>query len=143
MDSSEVYRLTGVSRLYGDVAALAGVDLTIHKGEWLSIVGPSGSGKTTLMNILGCMDTASAGTVLLDGEQSIAESSIVIEHLHLHHPGPLLRHPAPDPLPGRGYPFRHHPLLHHAGRLCRGAHGHRPAESPQIPRITPWTSSSE
>jgi putative ABC transport system ATP-binding protein len=68
MDSSEVYRLTGVSRLYGDVAALAGVDLTIHKGEWLSIVGPSGSGKTTLMNILGCMDTASAGTVLLDGE---------------------------------------------------------------------------
>ena len=62
---------------------------------------------------------------------------------HLHHPGPLLRHPAPDPLPGRGYPLRHHPLLHHAGRLCRGAHGHRPAESPQIPRITPWTFSSE
>ena len=68
MDSSEVYRLTGVSRLYGDVAALAGVDLTIHKGEWLSIVGPSGSGKTTLMNILGCLDTPTAGTVLLDGE---------------------------------------------------------------------------
>ncbi|MFT3889337.1 MAG: ABC transporter ATP-binding protein [Arachnia sp.] len=69
MDPNEVYRLEGVSRLYGDVAALDGVDLTIHKGEWLSIVGPSGSGKTTLMNILGCMDTATAGTVLLDGER--------------------------------------------------------------------------
>lgn len=42
-----------------------------------------------------------------------------------------------------GISLRHHPLLHHAGRLCRGAHGHRPAESPQIPRITPWTFSSE
>ena len=63
-----VYELTGVSRRYGDLAALDNVDLTIRKGEWLSIVGPSGSGKTTLMNILGCMDTATSGTVLLDGQ---------------------------------------------------------------------------
>lgn len=63
-----VYELTGVSRRYGDLAALDHVDLTIRKGEWLSIVGPSGSGKTTLMNILGCMDTATSGTVLLDGQ---------------------------------------------------------------------------
>lgn len=68
MDSQTVYELAGVSRLYGEVAALDDVDLTIRKGEWLSIVGPSGSGKTTLMNILGCMDSATAGTVLLDGE---------------------------------------------------------------------------
>ena len=63
-----VYELTGVSRRYGDLAALDNVDLTIRKGEWLSIVGPSGSGKTTLMNILGCMDTPTSGTVLLDGQ---------------------------------------------------------------------------
>ncbi|WP_051208834.1 ABC transporter ATP-binding protein [Propionicicella superfundia] len=69
MDSQTVYSLTGVSRVYGDVAALNNADLTIHKGEWLSIVGPSGSGKTTLMNILGCMDTPTSGTVLLDGER--------------------------------------------------------------------------
>lgn len=68
MDSQTVYSLTGVSRLYGEVAALDNVDLTIRKGEWLSIVGPSGSGKTTLMNILGCMDSATSGTVLLDGQ---------------------------------------------------------------------------
>lgn len=68
MDSA-VYDLSGVSRKYGELAALDNVDLTIHRGEWLSIVGPSGSGKTTLMNILGCMDTATSGTVLLDGER--------------------------------------------------------------------------
>jgi putative ABC transport system ATP-binding protein len=68
MDSQTVYSLTGVSRLYGEVAALDNVDLTIRRGEWLSIVGPSGSGKTTLMNILGCMDSPTSGTVLLDGE---------------------------------------------------------------------------
>ncbi|MCW5951491.1 MAG: ABC transporter ATP-binding protein [Propionibacteriaceae bacterium] len=68
MDSRTIYSLTGVSRLYGEVAALDNIDLTIGKGEWLSIVGPSGSGKTTLMNILGCMDSATSGTVLLDGE---------------------------------------------------------------------------
>ncbi len=63
-----VYELAGVSRHYGSLAALDNVDLTIRKGEWLSIVGPSGSGKTTLMNILGCMDTPTSGTVLLDGQ---------------------------------------------------------------------------
>ena len=68
MDSQTVYSLTGFSRLYGEVAALDNVDLTIRRGEWLSIVGPSGSGKTTLMNILGCMDSPTSGTVLLDGE---------------------------------------------------------------------------
>lgn len=68
MESQIVYELTSVSRLYGDVAALDNVDLTIRRGEWLSIVGPSGSGKTTLMNILGCMDSATSGTVLLDRE---------------------------------------------------------------------------
>lgn len=69
MDSQTVFSLTGVSRNYGDLAALDDVDLTIHKGEWLSIVGPSGSGKSTLMNILGCMDSPTSGTVLLDGER--------------------------------------------------------------------------
>ncbi|MBK8463603.1 MAG: ABC transporter ATP-binding protein [Nigerium sp.] len=68
MDSQKVYDLTAVSRRYGDLAALDNVDLAIRKGEWLSIVGPSGSGKTTLMNILGCMDTPTSGTVLLDGQ---------------------------------------------------------------------------
>ena len=43
------------------------IDLTIQKGEFLSILGPSGSGKSTLMNIIGCMDTADSGEYFLDG----------------------------------------------------------------------------
>ncbi|MDQ0341127.1 putative ABC transport system ATP-binding protein [Caldalkalibacillus uzonensis] len=47
--------------------ALTDINLTIESGEFVSIMGPSGSGKSTLMNILGCLDRASAGTYLLNG----------------------------------------------------------------------------
>ena len=59
--------LDGVSKIYGDLHALDNVSLAIPRGQWVSIVGPSGSGKTTLMNIVGAMDTATKGTVMLDG----------------------------------------------------------------------------
>ena len=59
--------LDGVSKIYGDLHALDNVSLEIPRGQWVSIVGPSGSGKTTLMNIVGAMDTATEGTVMLDG----------------------------------------------------------------------------
>jgi ABC-type antimicrobial peptide transport system, ATPase component len=51
------------------VIALNGVDLTIEKGDFLSIVGPSGSGKSTLLNIVGCLDTATSGSVLYNGRE--------------------------------------------------------------------------
>ena len=51
------------------VTALNSVDLAIEKGEFLSIVGPSGSGKSTLLNIIGCLDTASSGSVLYNGRE--------------------------------------------------------------------------
>ncbi|TIM94349.1 MAG: ATP-binding cassette domain-containing protein, partial [Mesorhizobium sp.] len=44
------------------VHALAGVDLAIRRGEFVAIMGPSGSGKSTAMNIIGCLDTPTAGT---------------------------------------------------------------------------------
>lgn len=52
-----------------EVHALRSVDLNIKKGEYVALMGPSGSGKSTLMNILGCLDTPSRGTYVLNGTQ--------------------------------------------------------------------------
>lgn len=59
--------LRDISMIYGNVKALQDIQLTVRQGEWLAIMGPSGSGKTTLMNIIGCMDKATSGSIVLDG----------------------------------------------------------------------------
>ncbi len=56
------------------IKALDGVSLDIDDGEYVTVVGTSGSGKSTLMNILGCLDTPSSGSYLLDGEDVAALS---------------------------------------------------------------------
>lgn len=75
MPGNEVlYELQGVGRSYrgadGDkvLPILSGVDFRVFRGESMAIVGPSGSGKTTLLNILGTLDRADAGRVLLEGQ---------------------------------------------------------------------------
>ncbi|WP_292371459.1 ATP-binding cassette domain-containing protein, partial [Methanosarcina sp. UBA411] len=65
-------KLTNVWKLYqmGEVefAALKGINLEIYEGEFLVILGPSGSGKSTMMNLLGCLDIPSKGTVYLNSK---------------------------------------------------------------------------
>jgi putative spermidine/putrescine transport system ATP-binding protein len=59
--------LENVSKSYGEVAALAAVDLRVEKGEFVSLLGPSGSGKTTLLNLIAGMIQPSGGRILIDG----------------------------------------------------------------------------
>ncbi len=93
--SSNILKLEGVSKIYGNLHALSKIDLEVQEGEWLAIMGPSGSGKTTMMNIIGCMDSASEGTVILDGKDISKQSretltvtrrdkiGLIFQHFHL------------------------------------------------------------
>lgn len=59
--------LKGITKSFGSLQVLKSIDLTIGKGEVVSIVGPSGAGKTTLLQIMGTLDKADAGTITIDG----------------------------------------------------------------------------
>lgn len=60
-------KLEGITKSFGSLQVLKGIDLEINKGEIVSIVGPSGAGKTTLLQIMGTLDEPDAGTVEFDG----------------------------------------------------------------------------
>ena len=68
----EFVKLDNITKTYKmgeiEIHAVDGINFTINKGEFVVIVGPSGAGKTTVLNILGGMDTATSGTISVDGE---------------------------------------------------------------------------
>ncbi len=88
MSADKLIQLQGLTKRYGtgDAAffALRGVDLTIDRGEFVAVMGPSGSGKSTLMNLLGCLDTPTAGSYRFKG--------IEVEHLNKDQRSLLRRH---------------------------------------------------
>lgn len=59
--------LEGITKSFGSLQVLKGIDLEIAKGEIVSIVGPSGAGKTTLLQIMGTLDSPDTGTINVDG----------------------------------------------------------------------------
>jgi putative ABC transport system ATP-binding protein len=67
-----VIEMRNVTKIYkmgeNEIRALAGITMSIQKGEFVSIVGPSGSGKSTLLNIIGCIDTPTDGQLFIDGQ---------------------------------------------------------------------------
>jgi putative ABC transport system ATP-binding protein len=73
-NENELVKLQDVKKIFSmgntQVQALRGINLSIHKGEILSIMGPSGSGKSTCMNMIGCLDRPTEGSVIIDGKNT-------------------------------------------------------------------------
>ena len=75
-DSNAILQLRGITRDFKmgaqTVHVLKGIDLDIYKNQYVALMGPSGSGKSTLMNLLGCLDTPTSGSYVLNGSDASA-----------------------------------------------------------------------
>ncbi len=77
----------GIKKSFGSLEVLKGIDLHIDKGEVVSIVGPSGAGKTTLLQIMGTLDKADSGSVVIDGVDVSRLSSKKLSDFRNQHVG--------------------------------------------------------
>ncbi len=84
----EIIQVKNLEKTYQDngvpVHAIRGIDLDIHKGEFLVIAGPSGSGKTTLLNMIGALDKPTKGTIYFEGENITKKNKSELSSFRLH-----------------------------------------------------------
>ena len=79
--------INNITKSFGALQVLKGIDLTINKGEVVSIVGPSGAGKTTLLQIIGTLDAADGGSVVINGQDVTALSQKKLADFRNRHIG--------------------------------------------------------
>ena len=75
MTGNTIIQASGITKSFGDLQVLRGVDFSAAKGEVVAITGASGAGKTTLLQILGTLSTPDGGSLMIDGENPLALSS--------------------------------------------------------------------
>lgn len=80
-------KATGIKKSFGDIEVLKGIDLNIEKEEFVSIVGASGAGKTTLLQILGTLDKADRGSLIVDGIDVNTLNANALADFRCHHIG--------------------------------------------------------
>ena len=78
---SELLKCAGLTKKYGNVVALSGLDLTVESGKIIGILGPNGSGKTTLIKLINGLLTPTSGSVLVDGRAPGVESKKIVSYL--------------------------------------------------------------
>lgn len=80
MQTDNMIQLHGITKSFGSLQVLRGIDLQVNRGEVVAIVGPSGAGKTTLLQIMGTLDRPDEGEVIIDGENVSRLSATKIAH---------------------------------------------------------------
>ncbi len=80
MQNNNIIQLHGITKSFGPLQVLRGIDLQVNRGEVMAIVGPSGAGKTTLLQIMGTLDRPDHGEVIIDGENVSRLSANKIAH---------------------------------------------------------------
>ena len=78
---SELLKCVGLTKKYGNVTALNGLDLTVEGGKIIGILGPNGSGKTTLIKLINGLLTPTSGSVTVDGHVPGVESKRIVSYL--------------------------------------------------------------